>query len=143
MCTDYLKVNSLTKTDSFPLPRIYDCIDKIGNAKYITKFALLKGFWQIPLTERAKEISALVTLDGLYKYKIMPFAMKGSQITFQCLMNMIASGLDNCDSYIDDVIIYNDTWKEHLATIRKFFGRLTNTNLTIGFSKKMSSLVLM
>ena len=35
-----------------------DCIDNIGQAKYVTKFDLLKGFWQIPLTDRAKEISA-------------------------------------------------------------------------------------
>ena len=48
-----------------------DSIDKIGNSKYITKFDLLKGFWQIPLTERAKEISAFVTPDRLYHYKVM------------------------------------------------------------------------
>ena len=44
MCTDYRKVNSVTKTDSFPIPRIDDCIDKVGNSKYVTKFDLLKGF---------------------------------------------------------------------------------------------------
>ena len=42
-----------------------DCIDGIGNAKYVTKFDLLKGFWQVPLTERAKEISAFATPNGL------------------------------------------------------------------------------
>ena len=41
-----------------------DCIFKIGNSKYITKFDLMKGFWQISLTEKAKEISAFVTPDG-------------------------------------------------------------------------------
>ena len=44
MCTDYRKVNFVTKTDSFPVPRIHDCIDKAGNSKYVTKFDLLKGF---------------------------------------------------------------------------------------------------
>ena len=34
--------------------RIDDCIDKIGCAKYVTQFDLLKGYWQDPLTERAK-----------------------------------------------------------------------------------------
>ncbi len=53
MCTDYRKVNNITKSDSFPIPRMEDCIDRIGNAKYVTKFDLLKGFWQVPLTERA------------------------------------------------------------------------------------------
>ena len=72
MCTDYRKVNSVTKTDTFPIPRIDDCTDNILQAKYVTKFDLLKGFWQIPLTERAKEISAFVTPVRLYQYKVMP-----------------------------------------------------------------------
>jgi len=82
LCTDYRKVNNVTKTDSFPIPRIEDCIDKLGNANYITKFDLLKGFWQIPLTERAKEISAFVTSDGLFQYNVMPFGMKNLPATF-------------------------------------------------------------
>ena len=65
MCTDYRKVNSVTKTDSFPIPRIDDCIDKVANSKYVTKFDLLKGFWQVPLTDRAREVSAFATLNGL------------------------------------------------------------------------------
>ena len=82
MCTDYRNVNSVTKTDTFPIPRIDDCIDNIGHAKYVTKFDLLKGFWQMPLTNRAKEISAFVTPDGLYQYEVMPFGMKNSPATF-------------------------------------------------------------
>ena len=65
MCTDYRKVNTVTKTDSFSIPRIDDCIDKVGNSKYVTKFDLLKGFWQVPLTDRAKEVSAFATPNGL------------------------------------------------------------------------------
>lgn len=42
-CTDYRKVNALTKFDSFPLPRIEDCIDQVGSATYVSKFDLLKG----------------------------------------------------------------------------------------------------
>ena len=41
-----------------------DCIDKIGNAKFVSKFNLLKGYWQVPLTDRAKEISAFCTPDS-------------------------------------------------------------------------------
>ena len=107
MCTDYRKVNSVTKTDSFPIPRIDDCIDKVGNSKYVTKFDLLKGFWQVPLTDRAKEVSAFATPNGLYQYKVMPFGMKNSPATFQRLVNNVICGLDGCDAYIDDVIIYS------------------------------------
>ena len=52
-CTDFWKLNAVTKADYFPLPRIEDCIDKIGRAKYVTTLNLLKWYWQVPLTDRA------------------------------------------------------------------------------------------
>ena len=108
-CTDYRKVNSVIKSDSFPIPRVDDCIDRIGNAKYVTKFDLLKGFWQVPLTDRAKEISSLVTPGGLFQYKVTPFGMKNSPATFEQLINSIIAGLDGCEAYIEDVIIFSNT----------------------------------
>ena len=126
MCTDYHKVNSVTKTDFFPIPRIADCIDKVGNSKYVTKFDLLKGFWQVPLTDKAKEGSAFATPNGLYQYKVMLFGMKNSPATFQRLVNNVICGLDGCDAYIDDVIIYSDSWSDRLQRIRKFFDRETD-----------------
>ena len=128
LCTDYRKVNNVTKTDSFPIPHIEDCIDKVGNANYITKFDLLKGFWQIPLTERAKEISAFVTSDGLFQYNVMPCGMKNLPATFQRLVNTVISGLDGCDAYIDDIIIHNNTFEDHLQSIRNLFDRLSDAN---------------
>ncbi len=43
-CTDYHKVNSLTKPDYFPLPRLEDCVDRVGSARYVTKLDLIKGY---------------------------------------------------------------------------------------------------
>ena len=54
-------MNNVTKPDCFPLPRIEDCVDRVGGANFVSKLDLLKGYWQVPLTERAKEISAFVT----------------------------------------------------------------------------------
>lgn len=110
MCTDYRKINGVTKTDTFPIPRMDDCIDKVGKAKYVTKFDLLKGFWQVPLTDHAKEISAFATPEGLYQYKVMPFGMKNSPATFQRLINKVIADFEDCEAYIDDVIIYSETW---------------------------------
>ena len=66
----------------FPIPRLDDCIDKVVKARYVTKFDLLKGFWQVLLTDCVKEISAFVTPDGLYQSKVMPFGMKNSPASF-------------------------------------------------------------
>lgn len=60
-CTDYRKVNLVTAPDSFPLPRIEDCVDNLGSTKFVSKLDLLKGYWQVPLMARASDISAFVT----------------------------------------------------------------------------------
>ena len=90
----------------------------------MTKFDLLKGFWQVPLTDPAKEISTFVTPDGLFQYNVTLFGIKNSPATFQRLINSVIAGLDDCEAYIDDVIIFSDAWEDHLRTIRSFFESL-------------------
>lgn len=114
-CTDYRRVNKLSKSDSFPLPRLEDCVDCVGAAKYVTKCDLLKGYYQIPLTPRAREISAFVTPSGLYSYKVMPFGLRNAPCSFQRLMNRVISGLEGCAVYLDDVVTYSDTWGNSLG----------------------------
>ena len=62
LCTNYRKINNLSNIDTFPIPRMDDCIDKIGNSKYITKFDLLKGFWQILSQKEPKRSQHLLLL---------------------------------------------------------------------------------
>ena len=50
---------------------LVDCVDTIGSARYVTKLDLLKGYWQVPLTARASEISAFVTPDKFQQYSVM------------------------------------------------------------------------
>lgn len=135
LCFDYRKVNAVTKTDSFPLPRVEDCIDRVGSAKFITKLDLLKGYWQIGLSPRARQISAFVTGDGLYECKVMPFGMKNAAATFQRLMNRITQELEGCIVYIDDLIIFSDDWETHLKRLEALFQALRKAGLVVNLKK--------
>ena len=134
-CTDFRKVNDKTKSDSFPIPRIADCIDQIGNAKFVSTFDMLKGYWQVPLTQRAREISAFVTPSGLYQYKVMPFGMKNAPATFQRMFNKLVRDIDGCEGYIDDVVIFSDNWSDHIRQIKRFFQIMREAKLTINLMK--------
>ncbi|KAJ8026574.1 hypothetical protein HOLleu_31450 [Holothuria leucospilota] len=134
-CTDYRKVNAVTRTDSYPIPRIDDCIDRIGKATYVSKFDLLKGYWEIPLTERARKISAFVTPDGLFQYKVVPFGMKNSQMTFKRLVNNLTSDLENCEVYVNDLIVCSNSWDEHVQHVKALFDKLAKANLTVNLGK--------
>ena len=134
-CTDFRKVNDKTKSDSFPIPRIADCIDQIGNAKFVSTFDMLKGYWQVPLTQRAREISAFVTPSGLYQYKVMPFGMKNAPATFQRMVNKLVRDIDGCEGYIDDVVIFSDNWSDHIRQIERFFQIMREAKLTVNLMK--------
>ena len=75
----------------------------------------------MPLTERAKEISAFSTPDGLYQYKVMPFGLKGASSSYQRLINKVIHGLEGCESFQDDAILGHDTFEEHLRAMHAFF----------------------
>lgn len=107
-CTDFHKVNTVTVPDSFPLPRMKDCIDSIGPAVYITKLDLLKGYWQVPLTPRVSEISAFATPDHFMQYTVMAFGMRNASATFQRLMQIVLRDVPHCNVYLDDVVVYSD-----------------------------------
>jgi len=123
-CTDFRKVNAVTKPDSFPLPRMEDCVDQVGGAKFVTKLDLLKGYWQVPLTDRAREIASFITPGGLYSYNVMAFGLRNAPATFQRLMNLVVHDLDRCAVYLDDVMVYADNWEQHLERVKALFVRL-------------------
>uniref|UniRef100_A0A3Q3MQZ4 Gypsy retrotransposon integrase-like protein 1 n=1 Tax=Mastacembelus armatus TaxID=205130 RepID=A0A3Q3MQZ4_9TELE len=133
--TDFRKVNHVTVPDSYPLPRMEDCVDKVGSAKFVSKLDLLKGYWQVPLTPRASKIAAFVTPDCLLQYTVMAFGMCNAPATFQRLMNIVMTGITECSVYLDDVVVYSQTWKEHMDVLREVFRRLAQASLTVNLAK--------
>ena len=112
-----------------------DCLDAVGNAKYLSKLDLTKGYYSVMLTERAKEISAFVTPFGQYQYKRMPFGLMNAPATFQRLMNRVLGNLDGCRVYLDDIIIFTHTWEEHREKLAEVLERLRKAGLTPNLAK--------
>ena len=46
-CVDYRKLNAVTRTDVFPLPRVHDLLDQLEKFHYFLKLDLAVGFSQI------------------------------------------------------------------------------------------------
>ena len=65
-CVDYRQLNSVTRLDSYPLPRIDDLLDVLGQAQYFTTLDLAAGYWQIPVHQDSIPKTAFITPQGLY-----------------------------------------------------------------------------
>lgn len=87
------------------------------------------------MTERACEIASFITPDGAYSYNVMSFGLRNAPATFQRLMNRVVGGLEGCAVYLGDLVVYSDSWEEHLFRIQALFNRLKEAKLTVNLAK--------
>ena len=136
ICVDYWKLNAKTKFDAYPMPRIDDLLDNIGQSKYLTTLDLMKGYWQVQMDERDKEKTAFTSPLGLLQFTTMPFGLNGAPATFQRLMDQVLRGTEEyAGVYLDDIIVYGTVWEEHLRNLEGVFERLSGAGLTIKLKK--------
>ncbi len=57
-CVDYRKLNAKTIRDSYPIPRMDDCIDSLGGAKVFSTLDCNSGYWRIPIAEEDRDKTA-------------------------------------------------------------------------------------
>ena len=65
----------------------------------------------------------------------MAFGMRNAPVTFQRMVNSVLSGLEGCTAYIDDVVIYSNSWEQHVSQLRSLFSHFREANLTVNLMK--------
>ncbi|GFV72311.1 hypothetical protein TNCV_637731 [Trichonephila clavipes] len=109
-CVDYRKLNSVTKKDVYPPPRIDDTLDCLKGAKFFSSMDLRSGYWQIEIDEADREKTAFITPEGLYEFKVMPFGLY-------------------------DIIVFSETFEDHLIRLRFVLKCLQEAGLKLNSKK--------
>ena len=136
-CTDFRKVNAVTKKDAFPIPRTEDCLDAVAVAVIFSTFDITSAYHQVPLRESDIPKTAFTTKYGLYEYMTMPFGICNATATFQRLMELALSGLQwtTCLIFLDDVISFSSSFDQHVCDLRSILTRIRDAGLKLKPSK--------
>lgn len=137
-CIDYTKVNAVTKKTSYPFPNIDDILHHLAGAKFFTTLDLLSAYWQVGIKEECKEYTAFTAPGhGLFEFNVLPYGMVNAGSVFQELADRVFEGLIWREAlvYLDDIIVYSNTFEEHLARLRRVFERIRKAGLTLKPSK--------
>ena len=136
-CVDYRRVNAVSKMDAFPIPDIHDALVHLRRSRYFATIDLLSGYWQLGMTERAKERLAFCTQRGLFQFTRMPFGLAGAPASFCRLMSIVFKDQlwKICLSYVDNIIVFARTPEELMERMRTNLNRLREVGLKVKRSK--------
>ncbi|UYV83057.1 K02A2.6-like [Cordylochernes scorpioides] len=136
-CVDYRRLNKITKKDVYPLPRIDDALDTLSGSRYFSTMDMRSGYWQIEVDDKDREKTAFITPDGLYEFNVMPFGLCNAPATFERMIDNVLRGLkwDMCLCYLDDIVIYGSTFKEHLTRLYKVLRCIQQAGLCLNYKK--------
>jgi hypothetical protein len=137
MCVDYRPLNAVTIKNKYPLPRIDVLYDQLAGAKVFSKIDLRSGYHQIKIRPCDIPQTAFSTRYGLYEFLVMSFGLTNSPAYFMYLMNSVfMTELDKfVVVFIDDILIYSESEKEHAKHLRVVLQRLRDHKLYAKFSK--------
>ncbi|UYV70029.1 slc25a4 [Cordylochernes scorpioides] len=137
LCGDYRQLNAETVTDRYPIPRIEDFHHILKDAKIFSKIDLLKAYFQIPIEEKEKCKTAVITPFGLYEYDVMNFGLKNAPSSFQRFKHEVLWGLVFVFPYLDDILIASACEVEHSRHLKIIFERLNKYGIKINVSKSI------
>ena len=132
-CVDYRELNSITKSDNYPVPGVQERLSGLKGAKYFIKLDLFAGYWQILITEEDIPKTTFIANGQLYEFIVMPFGLETAPATFQRMMDEVLEGLIDKGVlvYLDDVLIYEDNIELLYKRLETVLQRLKVSNLHI------------
>ena len=120
------------------MPILSDILQSLGKDNAVfSNLDLLSGYWQIPLDEKSREITAFSTPLGHFEFLRMPFGLRNAPLTFQRMINTLFAGLigNTVCAYLDDLIVVSKDVDSHLIKLREVLAKLSTAGLKIKLSK--------
>lgn len=126
ICLDSRQLNSCTKRDDFPFPNMTGILQRIQKSRYFSVIDLSESYYQVSLTNSAKDKTAFRTNKGLFRFVVMPFGLTNAPATMARLMTkVLGHDLEPfVYVYLDDIIITSLSFEHHCELIRKVAERL-------------------
>ena len=138
-CVDFRHLNSQSLNFSYFIPDLQELTESFTQRtpNYITSIDMSSGFFQMNIDKTSTKYTAFNTCFGSIKFLRLPMGLSSSPSTFQLLMDKVLKGLTfrNCLCYLDDVLIFSETFESHLTDLQEIFDRFRSAGLKLNPQK--------
>ena len=136
LCIDFKAINAITAPVPFYMPRVEEVLEGIGKSSVISKIDLTKGYYQVPMHPDDIKKTAFICHQGKFEFLRMPFGVRNAPAVFQELMQSLFHHCKSfCSPYMDDLIIFSESWEAHVSHVREVLGCLRGAGLTANPAK--------
>jgi hypothetical protein len=136
IAVDFRKINPHVNVDNYPMPNVNTVMEKLVDAKFLTKLDLTKAYFQIPLSELSSAYTSFVTEFGQYEFTVVPFGIRFASGLCNRILNEVLIGCENfVTSFVDDLIVYSSSWDDHVRDLDKIFNVLRSNGITLNLRK--------
>ncbi|SPC67400.1 uncharacterized protein UHOD_11742 [Ustilago sp. UG-2017b] len=134
---DYRALNRVTRRDAYPIPRADDSLNLLAGSRYFTSLDFLNGFWQIPMKEAHKGVTAFSCRYGHFEWNVVPMGLTNAPATFQQAMNdVLVDFIDQCCIvYMDDITVFSPDLETHKKDVDKVCAALEAAGFVLSLHK--------
>ena len=137
VCVDYRALNELTVKSRYPIPLVNETLNKISGKKWFTKLDVIAAFNRIRIAQGDEWKTAFTTRYGQFECVVMPFGLCNAPGSFQSYVNdTLREFLDDfVSAYLDDLLIFSDTYEEHVQHVQKVLEKMSAAGLQLDIDK--------
>ena len=135
MCVDLREPNDAIVIDCYPLPHMEDLFSELRGSKVFSTIDLATAYYQVPLHEDSRDLTAFITHEGLFRFCRVPYGLASAPSAFQKMMATILKGMPGVQAYLDDLIIYGKDVESHNRHLRAVLAALKDAGLELNKDK--------
>lgn len=135
LCVDMRRANEAIIRERLPIPTVDEVLEELNGSTVFSKLDLRHGFHQVELHTDSRDITNLVTHDGLFRYKRLSFGFHAAPEKYQHIISQVIADIEGVVNIADDLIVRGKTVVEHDQNLHKLLARLEKKNLTLNGEK--------
>ncbi len=136
-CVDYRKLNTIIKRNHYSLSLIDEMINKIVDCKHLTRLNIISTFNKLRMHLDSENYTTFIIALEAYKSKVLLFDLINDSVSFQQYMNDVLWDFlnDFYQVYLDDILIYSKTQREHKQHVKMILAHLREADLQVNIRK--------
>lgn len=134
---NYSEINKKIKKVNYPLGDMQNMYQHLQGARFFSVLDLNKSFLQMPLSDKAKELTAFSFIHAKYQFLRIPFGLQIGSSQLSAYLDSLFSDVKYVFllNFCDDLLIYSKDKESHIKHLNIVLSRLEENHLTVNMSK--------